>query len=159
MNYKGLFLSILCTALFAACSQSSDGNLIQETVNPARSQCVSDHGMWNESSNSCIESPKNQNDCVASDGRWIEATDTNASNKSLPPRISESYCELPAADAGKSCTDKSNCDKYCKPICQNNAEDCSLEEMQKDRGECAKFYNLSGGYAWDNGSIVDWRTY
>ena len=159
MNCMKLALGILLAIIVSGCTSSSTTNDVEEEVNLSRAECIQNHGMWDLDSGACIEAPEDENNCDDSGGRWIEATTDNKSTKSLPPTISESYCELPTADAGKSCTDKPHCDKYCRPICSNGAEDCQIEEMNQEHGECAKFWNSSFGKLWNDGKIEEWSTY
>ncbi|MBI2091545.1 MAG: hypothetical protein HYT75_00925 [Deltaproteobacteria bacterium] len=158
MDHRTLILVVMLFAVLAGCSQSE--NITgKDNLSLAKSSCISNYGRWDEKAESCISAPTNESDCNKEEGVWHNANTEKGIEKSLPSKITQSYCELPATDTGKTCKDKSECDKYCKPICTNGAEDCALNEMNKEYGECAKFFDLYGGYSWNDGEVVEWRTY
>lgn len=145
MNRKLTLAALFIFALtLAACGQGAEREI---EVNKIRAECVSNHGQWNETANTCVEAPTEKDECEKLDGQWVEG-EVGLSATYVR------YCELPAADAGKTCTDSDACDKYCEPICEKTGGCSNYEDFDQESGMCATFSSGFGCNSyWKNGSI------
>jgi hypothetical protein len=78
--------------------------------------------------------PKSEQECVARGGQWI-----------LYPMGQFYFCSISAADAGKLCTDSSECEGDCEAVSAASGKpvhgECSLKLINP--GGCPKFFEHS----------------
>jgi len=77
-----------------------------------------------------------QSECESHGGKWFDTEEYSTLDKDT--------CELVAKDAGKICTDNSDCEKYCGVI-----------EGNEKNGTCGDYYSHVFGCSstWVNGEI------
>ena len=112
-------------------------------------ECFEAGGIWSSDTETCdMEVDTSRSECEDNGGIWRDPAENSF--------VTEEHCELRALDAGQSCTDNLQCEKYCKAVCADGTETCNLvTSANEEHGVCGDFYTYALGCSstWVDGEI------